>query len=146
MEQKRYWRPHTEQILEEIEKARRMEVTTQMIQPIVIPMTELDEKIQEQIIKRVDFTKGYTQMTSIADKKHIDFLMQTAKDMCGMMKLTKEMYELRKIIDEYMNGIYKICEVKIDETDLRQIEILLYLKTINEKSLILREPFYKNEE
>lgn len=128
MEERRYWRPEAERLLEEIGKVPHWELMRHLTWPTVISLTE--ERILDEMIKPVDFSEQYTATASSTAKVDVALIRQMVEQMRREMGLVEAENQLRKIIEASMTGIYEVVELKLDESDLQQKRNNMAMRTV----------------
>ena len=102
---RRYWRPESEKLLEELGRMHEAEMWKLMTQPIVIQTTEerkrIEERMLEQIIQPVDFLAA---TSATVPNVTMEDLLRTVEECKRQVAIDKEAAEFLKALERLAFG------------------------------------------
>ena len=102
---RRYWRPESEKLLEELGRMRKAEMWKLMTQPMVIQTTEerkrIEERMLEQIIQPVDFLAA---TSATVPNVTMEDLLRTVEEYKRQVAIDKEAAEFLKALERLAYG------------------------------------------
>lgn len=145
---RRYWRPESEKLLEELGRMHEAEMWKLMTQPIVIQTTEeqkrIEERMLEQIIQPVDFLAA---TSATVPNVTMEDLLRTVEECKRQVAIDKEAAEFLKALERLALG-YSIEPLPIQAAafDLQEYcRFRLLDELMTAEALAVYEPRRKTE-
>lgn len=145
---RRYWRPESEKLLEELGRMHEAEMWKLMTQPMVIQTTEerkrIEERMLEQIIQPVDFLAA---TSATVPNVTMEDLLRTVEECKRQVAIDKEAAEFLKALERLAYG-YSIEPLPIQAAafDLQEYcRFRLLDERMTAEALAVYEPRRKTE-
>lgn len=145
---RRYWRPESEKLLEELGRMHEAEMWKLMTQPMVIQTTEerkrIEERMLEQIIQPVDFLAA---TSATVPNVTMEDLLRTVEECKRQAAIDKEAAEFLKALERLAYG-YSIEPLPIQAAafDLQEYcRFRLLDERMTAEALAVYEPRRKTE-